>query len=784
MKILVYTVIACLISAPLAQAQSGTILSADRFRFNSGGCLSLSGPGSPENTTLGKPCDTYLDTTNRVWYIKLTGTNTTAGWMVGFNASARINGNLDVTGYVGSPGYVSQIDGYRIDNLGAADFRYLYADELHVRRFIADLEQALAGSQIISTSVAELVNTFTCPALGASATITVRDLPGANAAQVFRPGDYVVVRNQTRTAGTLTAANCVGTVSVPVTPGGTQSWTFTRLTGQNGGAMVAGAAVEPGTHVLDFGVPGNGFYEVNAVDGLYGINSPYMQIATWLNAPTAGNLTLRARVGNLRGITGQTEWGAIFGTYNATPTARYLRLSDQAFEARNLNFSMFNSTGVEVIRMDAAAPSFAIGNGAPTSYTTGVGFWAGIDVDGISKWRVGNMLAQHVAWTGTNLVIAGDGGGITNINGNGIQSGTVFARVLAVGTGRNLVVNSECVVSTETWQVFSNAVAGIQLSRNFAPWRLADRDGTCYMTHPGTPANGTTSVLYNDTQFPVSAGSRYEASGYLGIHRSGPTTVALQFLNASNVEIGLVAGNACTVTTNGGAHLSQASANGGTGYCRSGIIANAPAGAVSMRYAVYTTHTAEANPYVFLTRAYIGEALPNQTELTPWGSAGFTEISEGMIRTNAVRARHIGANEITANMITSGTFQGVTGIFGGVTLNPNGITLQGGDFAQYQIKWTGGSRLYEVFGSLEMRAAGDINLFAPGSVIVSSALMAPRNNSGTNLGLDSLRFGTVFTVDLSASGTIYQPNFAGGGNRTVCVNNNGQFYRGPSSTSC
>jgi hypothetical protein len=43
------------------------------------------------------------------------------------------------------------------------------------------------------------------------------------------------------------------------------------------GAMSAGATVEADSIVLDYGVAGNGYYEVNAIDGLYAVNSPYWQ---------------------------------------------------------------------------------------------------------------------------------------------------------------------------------------------------------------------------------------------------------------------------------------------------------------------------------------------------------------------------------------------------------------------------------------------------------------------------------------------------------------------------
>jgi hypothetical protein len=79
-----------------------------------------------------------------------------------------------------SDNFVSQLTGWQISYAGNADFRSIYADELRVRAFIADIEQALAGGQIISKSVALLSRDFALPFEG--------DIVSASAAS-----DYVAV---------------------------------------------------------------------------------------------------------------------------------------------------------------------------------------------------------------------------------------------------------------------------------------------------------------------------------------------------------------------------------------------------------------------------------------------------------------------------------------------------------------------------------------------------------------------------------------------------------------
>lgn len=218
--------------------------------------------------------------------------------------------------------YVSQTTAWAIDDSGAGDFRYLFTDELHARTFIADLEQALAGLQIITKSVAILQSDFTCPAAAGTATLSVEDLPGAADMQVFDANDWVSVRSFSRASQTLTIGDCVGQVSAPnTTPSGYQEWTFTRGSGGSAGSMTASTVVDRGAVVLDYGVSGAGYYEVNAVDGIDAVNSPYSQTVTWATAPVAANRTVQTRIGNLAGTHGYTAgtpiFGAVFGPASA-----------------------------------------------------------------------------------------------------------------------------------------------------------------------------------------------------------------------------------------------------------------------------------------------------------------------------------------------------------------------------------------------------------------------------------------------------------------------------------
>lgn len=256
-----------------------------------------------------------------------------------------------------SENYASQTTGWGIDYAGSADFRYLFTDELHAKSFIADLEQALAGGQIISKSVAILAVDFTAPAAGSTATLRVKDLPSAANMAVFQSGDIVRLRTFSRASGSLTIGNCWGVVTSYVDQSdGTQAWTFTRSSSTNAGSITAGTIINADSIVLDYGTSGNGFYEVNAIDGTYAANSPYWQISSWSTHPATGT-TVNVRGGKLTGIFSvANEYGLFAGT-GSTASDSYIRIGSYTQESNNLSMS-WKSGGVELI---AVNPSTGIG---------------------------------------------------------------------------------------------------------------------------------------------------------------------------------------------------------------------------------------------------------------------------------------------------------------------------------------------------------------------------------------------------------------------------------------
>jgi len=322
---------------------------------------------------------------------------------------------LEVGDGLNSIGYVSGTTGWRITSGGAADFRALTSDELKVKTFVVDQNRALAGNEVIAQSVAVVMVDFTMPAYSAAATLTVQDLAGAPGMAVFAVGDAVQLRVWSRSGGALSATDGYGVVSAPATglPGGTQTWTWTRGDSSGGGGMAAGTIVPTGTAAIDYGLAGSGYLLLAGNDGAYNVNGPYVQVTTWA-APSPAFVTMRARLGNLYGVTSvANEYGLFAGTYAAT-NGRYFRASNTTFELHGIDLLLWDGA-TNTVKLDHTTPYFAMGSPRPSAYTDGVaGLWMGKDA-GAYKFRVGTPGGSGMAWDGTTLQVVGS---ITITGGN------------------------------------------------------------------------------------------------------------------------------------------------------------------------------------------------------------------------------------------------------------------------------------------------------------------------------------------------------------------------------
>jgi hypothetical protein len=395
-----------------------------------------------------------------------------------------------------SDNYASQTTGLRLTYDGQIDARYLYVDEMHAKSFIADLEQALAGGQIIGKSVAVLYLAFTAPAAGGTASLTVRDLPSATGMAVFVNGDFVRIRSFARSGGSLTIGDCWGTAVLDTTYGTsgfdsgtkTQRYTFTRSAAPNAGAMASGTVIQPDTLILDYGTSGNGFYEVNAVDGAYGVNSPYAQIVTWAGHPRTQ--TVRARLGNLFGIFAQTGEHGLYAGDGTAITNQYLRISSAGVQLNNIPLRMYNG-GTQTVNLSQ----------------TGTDFWIGP-----------SSADKRIAWDGTTMTIVGavtiTGGNAAKVDFSNITAtldnvpnGTAFARTTpdqVTGADRAFTAlngSSSLVTSVIPATAVGNpGVAGLYLGSDYMGYHNGNGAATGWKTYMDSSGNfrfaGSASTNY------------------------------------------------------------------------------------------------------------------------------------------------------------------------------------------------------------------------------------------------------------------------------------------------
>ena len=268
---------------------------------------------------------------------------TTPQYKLDVNGNMRVTSDLYSDATVGTSNFASRTTGWRADSNGNADFRNLYADELRVQAFTADISQALAGSDYLTKSVSKLSANFVVPSVNSSVRIIVDDIEGMPATQCFANGDYVRFRVINRTAG-LTVANAWGTVTLDTSYGsngflnGTQAYTFTckATTG-------AGLTVFKGSEVLDYGTNGSGLIARTTLDAQ---GSPYTQIATWVTDPSVStNYTVHARLGNLGGIANCNGYGLY--TDNGFFTGKIV-IGDLTKTANFLSFDSVNGLQIKL----------------------------------------------------------------------------------------------------------------------------------------------------------------------------------------------------------------------------------------------------------------------------------------------------------------------------------------------------------------------------------------------------------------------------------------------------
>jgi hypothetical protein len=477
---------------------------------------------------------------------------------------------------IASDDYISRLTGWQITPYGAADFRFGYFDELHAQSFIADLEQALAGGQIICKSVAPLAADFIAPAPGGDGDLYVHEFPGFGGFRVFVDDDLIRLRqfyrespgSMTYTEDTTIPANefvyhagvvsvadgvtltvegelvadygnslyitdCWGTVAYHSTTDGVQRYTFTRSGGDRAGQAPTGAVIKAESLALDYGISGNGYYEVNAIDGPMAENSPYAQVVTWSDHPADG-LSLRTRMGNLRGVFGTADEFGLYAGDGVSASSRYLRISNEAVEMRNLPLLMLGNSGARVEAHSGGL--FGLDNSGAGAFAlvTNPVSWQGQALDA-GDVMIGSATAgQYIHWDAseTRLTVAGDIL-IQNpvIDWNDVLNKPAGAARLGTGTpsSTGLWLTATRLgywnASVNDWQAVIQSDGVTRFGRNVS--------GSTAMTWD--PSTGRLRFFGGGASLPRME-LRADGALHIGIHSSDPSVDGRVFLNQDGIS--------------------------------------------------------------------------------------------------------------------------------------------------------------------------------------------------------------------------------------------------------
>jgi hypothetical protein len=224
--------------------------------------------------------------------------------------------------------------GWQVDYDGSAYFTSLLADELHVQSFIADIFRVKVGGEYIPESMALIRRDMTIPAVGASATLYLEDVPGQPDNPPFAENDWVLLRIVRRPAGGLIVASAWGQVTnYQDRTDGEQSWTFTTRIATE----AVGQIVRAGDIALDYGKSGSSWWYVTVMDK----GGPHAGFGTWYGNNPTENPQYWLRLGQLKGVTGINERGFQTGLSTSTRTI----LSELRNEIHGTRLSLYAGDG-------------------------------------------------------------------------------------------------------------------------------------------------------------------------------------------------------------------------------------------------------------------------------------------------------------------------------------------------------------------------------------------------------------------------------------------------------
>lgn len=655
-------------------------------------------------------------------------------------------------GTLESNGYVSRTAGAQFNfTTGHADVRSLYSDEIQTQAFSADVAQLLVGSEILSKSRATLAESFTVPAVGATAALVVEDLEELGATPVFEDGDTIRLRYISREGGGLIVADAWGTVASYVNSGnGTQSWTWTT---RKLGPGVQGKVIHRGAVAYDYGTPGSGMIYSTVLDAA---GSPYTQYQTWSDtdgdfAPDA--YAVLARLGNLNGI-GKTVAGRTVGGNGLYSTNVFLEgviaVSRGYFGANGHtivgdNLSGETQTGKVLVGNfnNGSLPIVKLAGHNTTSYVQ-------MDYTSSSDWGLKGVINGNEYF---KLSTTSHIGGISFDN-TAMWSGTKGSaqfQLNADGSGR--LASGNISWNTSGSVTFGSSVTLSWTQVSGRPTNLSQLDATAASKLGGIEAGAqknpsylqSTKITQTTIESPTITGATVNAlnditagmgnnvvrmSGTDGTYRlwvGNATAASAPFRVTQTGHL-----TATDATIQGNITATTLTAKQG-GELAGWQITNADLRKTASNYSAYVTAPGGAATPVFAVHF-------NGPGSDPIGGSGwrfyvradgYLYATHGEFRgaVTATSGSITGTMNITGNLNIAGGQ--ITGGSGAVVINNSGVRLNNGNTTTSQVRWSDGAYIYSSLNStliLQAAAGNSVAIFGNGLQTPRSVLV-PRSSS-------------------------------------------------------
>lgn len=292
------------------------------------------------------------------------------------------------------------------------------------------------------------------------------------------------------------------------------------------------------------------------------------------------------------------------------------------------------------------------------------------DTSGVTRLTIGQLSSGNYG-----ISIYDATGAVILTSGSKIDASQI-SNLMSSG---NMLYNSDFALGLVNVGSYTNVSGGtVTLGSNLSG-HILPGGWNVYVTMATTLTSSPLQIfdlrLYgqNDSYIPVVPGTYYEASCYVGAYRCA-VDMGIYWFDASGAYVSE-------------SHGAQAAANNGaTGgldtYLRPFVIAQAPATAVQCFVGPRGYGIGQANPYIFATRAYLGQATATQTTPSNWsmGGAGAVITSSNVstyIQNAAIQSAQI--NTLNANQIIATSLSSISANIGAITAGtitgPSGYML-------------------------------------------------------------------------------------------------------------